>query len=104
VTAPAPTAPYPPALHDALPISGAGHLLDRGPSAPAADRRAVHRQEQERACHREEQAPEREALQARSGERAPDPTAEKRARDAERSEEHTSELQSRENLVCRLLL
>src|SRR5690606_40769897 len=30
--------------------------------------------------------------------------AQRRAHTAERSEEHTSELQSRENLVCRLLL
>src|SRR5690606_41327322 len=36
--------------------------------------------------------------------RTPDRAAERRARPKGRSEEHTSELQSRENLVCRLLL
>src|SRR5690606_41952974 len=36
------------------------------------------------------------------GDAAPRPRLRRRA--AERSEEHTSELQSRENLVCRLLL
>src|SRR5690606_41312854 len=44
------------------------------------------------------------------GDEAPDPAAMQRfeallaRREAGRSEEHTSELQSRENLVCRLLL
>src|SRR5690606_41523026 len=40
---------------------------------------------------------------ATAGSEAPAPAAETAA-PAERSEEHTSELQSRENLVCRLLL
>src|SRR5690606_39765917 len=35
---------------------------------------------------------------------APDPIGDPRTADPCRSEEHTSELQSRENLVCRLLL
>src|SRR2546427_7816031 len=35
---------------------------------------------------------------------APDPDAEADAGDVQRSEEHTSELQSQSNLVCRLLL
>src|SRR5436309_5640139 len=35
---------------------------------------------------------------------APRVAGQRRALEAERSEEHTSELQSRENLVCRLLL
>src|SRR6266567_6498854 len=36
--------------------------------------------------------------------RGPDCRRTRRARGAERSEEHTSELQSQSNLVCRLLL
>src|SRR5690606_27588245 len=41
---------------------------------------------------------------ARSGPRGPDPDGTGVPRTRTRSEEHTSELQSRENLVCRLLL
>src|SRR5690349_24810030 len=70
-------------LHDALPISvetdhRLGELLDgRGRERPVQSR-------------------------ARQGtfERGPDP----RAQALDRSEEHTSELQSRRDLVCRLLL
>src|SRR2546427_4820371 len=40
----------------------------------------------------------------RGGERAPERRLVAAARDGERSEEHTSELQSQSNLVCRLLL
>src|SRR5690606_41751307 len=74
-------------LHDALPISDQGISRgrprgDRGCHRPAGrrDGRGHHRQGQRRG--RADVAP---ALGARS-------------------EEHTSELQSRENLVCRLLL
>src|SRR5690625_7085864 len=78
VKAPAPTAIYTLSLHDALPIFG----------RPAAVRLAVlvdrgHRELPIRADHVGKNLPT-------SG--------------SERSEEHTSELQSRGHLVCRLLL
>src|SRR5690606_40760781 len=41
---------------------------------------------------------------ARPGRPPPRPRRPRRGRREDRSEEHTSELQSRENLVCRLLL
>src|SRR2546422_8444540 len=61
-------------LHDALPILGNGELRSG--------------------------APEREFVAANILEAG----AEQRAAETERSEEHTSELQSRLHLVCRLLL
>src|SRR5690606_40030060 len=81
-----------PSLHDALPISQgdprsahrartAKHRAQASAPAPAWDR-----------CR---SAASR--WSDRSAEQAPAPRA-------RRSEEHTSELQSRENLVCRLLL
>src|SRR5690606_39719283 len=83
--APATTEIYTLSLHDALPISGGGAIdfgvfqqtelaNDGGVEVVARDRAGLH-------------------------------GVEKRARvGGTRSEEHTSELQSRENLVCRLLL
>src|SRR6266511_1731722 len=44
------------------------------------------------------------AAERRLDQRLPHSAAGSRDRDPHRSEEHTSELQSRENLVCRLLL
>src|SRR5205809_5595185 len=44
------------------------------------------------------------AARCASGRRAPERTRAQRVTDAARSEEHTSELQSRLHLVCRLLL
>src|SRR3712207_8620464 len=71
-------------LHDALPISGGERAVDD--PVVVGDRDRQHQ-------------PRREALAV------PD-RGHLRARDAEdrRSEEHTSELQSRQYLVCRLLL
>src|SRR5690606_39701178 len=89
--APAPTATYPLSLHDALPIfrghrARAGHL-------PGIPRRAIVLGDE---AHRVEQ---------RQHEHRPQPHLQRLAQHAvARSEEHTSELQSRENLVCRLLL
>src|SRR5207302_6858884 len=76
----APTAIYTLSLHDALPI------------LPAADRRSadVRHHHHDRRRHR-------------PGDRHPGHHLHARPL-AHRSEEHTSELQSRENLVCRLLL
>src|SRR5690606_41404218 len=81
-----PTEIYTLSLHDALPISGgagpAVHAASRGGSRPGGVLRGILLL-------------------------PPDPAAWARpvcAPQAPRSEEHTSELQSRENLVCRLLL
>src|SRR5436309_9923692 len=70
-------------LHDALPIFD--------PSREGGDKRQARRAYQEIQRRRELQpAQESQAVDARDQDL--------------RSEEHTSELQSRENLVCRLLL
>src|SRR5690606_41809839 len=89
------TPPYTLPLHDALPI-----LCQRHPAA-AAERTLL---EHGRASQRPQSAaavddadPDRVAARALAGVDE-GPVA------AVRSEEHTSELQSRENLVCRLLL
>src|SRR3712207_8286748 len=81
-------------LHDALPICRVGQSTQRvgGGEKEAAD--------EGRACASPAQcAPAQFLCDPRSGLRA----AADRA-DSERSEEHTSELQSRQYLVCRLLL
>src|SRR5690606_40248748 len=81
--APPPTPLSPLSLHDALPISGA-------PALQAAAARGKH----------DFVGPA--FLEQQPGGAARGVAA--RLRLAARSEEHTSELQSRENLVCRLLL
>src|SRR2546422_8449662 len=79
-------------LHDALPICRAATTAVRGAtSAPAEARRAASRS---RSCCRGRAR--REAAPAAMSEAAAAPR--------NRSEEHTSELQSRLHLVCRLLL
>src|SRR5690606_41159489 len=77
-------------LHDALPICGArrtrparGSRPGPPPAARPARRRQGPRAAGRRRAHRD---------------------ADRRRTRSRRSEEHTSELQSRENLVCRLLL
>src|SRR5690349_24592585 len=72
---------YPLSLHDALPISRGAAGVPHGarPSGRDRDRRGAR--------------PARAAAGAGAGRRVP-----------ARSEEHTSELQSRRDLVCRLLL
>src|SRR3712207_7985568 len=83
-------------LHDALPISR--RHLDRPPGAAVqpAPARAV------RVPHEPGRDLDRERRPARAG---PAPGGHGRAHGAvQRSEEHTSELQSRQYLVCRLLL
>src|SRR5690606_41885291 len=96
--APATTATYTLSLHDALPIYGAQHgqrflalLRELGDAFSLAvlPGPAQHRR------HRTGQLGE-----ALGAERGDEDLGELRVR----SEEHTSELQSRENLVCRLLL
>src|SRR5690606_42000874 len=84
-------------LHDALPIY-ARSLPPRSPRAAridVADRRTRPRRSP--AAARDDCAPSGRVRTARPSAPAP-------SRARARSEEHTSELQSRENLVCRLLL
>src|SRR5690606_41203310 len=88
-TAAAPSAVYPLSLHDALPISVAS-----GPPADC-DRPPVRR---DRCLQRWS------ADSAPGSGRAAAPAPRVQSGPAPESEEHTSELQSRENLVCRLLL
>src|SRR5207302_4720670 len=97
---PSPTVIYPLSLHDALPISGRAARAwsrDRGAPGPRMRRlRPAGRLSQDHALD-ERRAP-RGPAHLREGGLSPG------ARGTSRSEEHTSELQSRENLVCRLLL
>src|SRR5690606_40369941 len=102
--APATTEVYTLSLHDALPIlDPAKVVLSKGSLAPI--RGAIERMEQQRikvSLYSEEDLPD-----GRSDDEvilyAYDPVNRMVWRNDEtRSEEHTSELQSRENLVCRL--
>src|SRR5690349_25157296 len=88
-TAPAPPEIYTLSLHDALPIS----VLVAGGFGQAG-RRIVQRFVERGARHF--------VLVGRCGAAAP--AAQEFVRSLKRSEEHTSELQSRRDLVCRLLL
>src|SRR5690606_42026555 len=97
VTAPPPSAIYTLSLHDALPIYLCGH---------GAQQRRPEPGDLGAACHGR-----RSSLQgfpASAGFQLctvrADAGSERHSRGKARSEEHTSELQSRENLVCRLLL
>src|SRR5690606_41648205 len=96
VTAPATSQMYSLSLHDALPICDAAER-------PLASRGRTQRRERRGRLGR--------STAPGSGARAQQRAHDQDARDAHgggtsvhRSEEHTSELQSRENLVCRLLL
>src|SRR5690606_40305563 len=80
-------------LHDALPIS---------PSVGATTRSSVRPSAQPPACTRTATGPRARGLPMAAAASGSPPTTP--ARQPTRSEEHTSELQSRENLVCRLLL
>src|SRR5690606_39442916 len=91
LTDPATTGIYTLSLHDALPILW--RLSGGGGGAGIGDHRAIH-PSRRRPDHR--QHARRACPGTQSGAVL--------ARFHGRSEEHTSELQSRENLVCRLLL
>src|SRR5690606_41650063 len=102
-TVQAPTAYYSLSLHDALPISSPAFGCTKAPGAFSRRRSG--------GTARSETGGQRWTVSAR-GRREPSmggqslsPSAPKtRWGLRSRSEEHTSELQSRENLVCRLLL
>src|SRR2546427_6335128 len=85
-------------LHDALPISPAKRREGVQPLAPAR-RHVAHRRDVGDQPHDQEHRRHRE-IRA-DGKLVPD---ERRLEVGPRSEEHTSELQSQSNLVCRLLL
>src|SRR5690242_20939273 len=91
-TDPTPTQLYTLSLHDALPISRAADLRPLHRHARAADRRGERRKSRRPAAVRGRQRADRR------------PPCTDRVRARTRSEEHTSELQSHVNLVCRLLL
>src|SRR5207249_11685904 len=96
------TRSYTLSLHDALPIS----VRDRELGGPPAH---VERQQgagpDDHACEPEERHGSGGELVAAHDERdRPQHEGGERRRAGERSEEHTSELQSRFDLVCRLLL
>src|SRR5690606_42019677 len=86
-------------LHDALPIFGRkGNCLGRHGSLRSSSKSGQSRRPAEIACSpRASKTPPIKLETKLSGPGSPEPSA-------GRSEEHTSELQSRENLVCRLLL
>src|SRR5690606_42050875 len=91
-------------LHDALPISTHRGVprRDRGPArTTAADesQRPADRYRRARARVRARDRVERARREARCA----DVRRAAESKGSGRSEEHTSELQSRENLVCRLL-
>src|SRR5207249_10439397 len=88
-TAPATTEIYTLSLHDALPISHAGATL----AARSRYRSGFHDRGRGHVPKGRSQCALRPACEPRAQRRRPD-----------RSEEHTSELQSRFDLVCRLLL
>src|SRR5690606_41800465 len=97
---PSRTAIYPLSLHDALPISR--------PGARAASSTHHLRQHRNRSIQRGrwlmDQSVEVQVLPDREFLHRVTMTLLGDSRYSRRSEEHTSELQSRENLVCRLLL
>src|SRR5205085_12379775 len=98
VTDPVPAELYTLSLHDALPIYG-------NPAAQA--QRARHRSGRPR-THPPRAARPGAVAVANLAQNLPDVLGDGRRgahqADSERSEEHTSELQSQSNLVCRLLL
>src|SRR5690606_42149824 len=94
----APSLMYSLSLHDALPISGVGQELGTVAEEPArGDAVDQPHQPPARIAHLQHlSAPLPQLLDHRPHQGVRDVDG--------RSEEHTSELQSRENLVCRLLL
>src|SRR5690606_41461129 len=86
-------------LHDALPISA---RTDAGWRIPARSAESSRWSHSASSCRNRAESSRGRARDR--GRRACADSAASRFRSDARSEEHTSELQSRENLVCRLLL
>src|SRR5690606_40789245 len=102
--APASPATYPLSLHDALPILGFRREDGRAKGLPWLRYISVQHRRGRTLVRRFPRASAPSTGAGRSGPR-PNPYSSPSASPTpERSEEHTSELQSRENLVCRLLL
>src|SRR5690606_40686563 len=99
-TDPASTQTYTLSLHDALPICQSSGLLHL--SLPAAHRQAGHRRRFPPVADRPAPRPDPCRHATPLAQQGSGRTVFLRVE--YRSEEHTSELQSRENLVCRLLL
>src|SRR5439155_21611506 len=95
---PPPTRTYPLSLHDALPICR-GHTGQRGRERRARGSPAARPAVRRDGAQRVRVVRRRRALAA-----APSQSARVGGPIETRSEEHTSELQSRGHLVCRLLL
>src|SRR5205807_9108149 len=100
LTYPVCTAMYRLSLHDALPISRADPADDDRDGEGQKEQRKQELSRATRCSHRGEERPHRGDPEI--GER--DPGDQVAVDVSERSEEHTSELQSPCNLVCRLLL
>src|SRR5690606_41637499 len=96
LTDPAPTESYPLSLHDALPILLL-HVVDAGAEERDEYMRTVREVLEEIGAHEVPQLVVFNKIDLTGDLPRMD-------RGENRSEEHTSELQSRENLVCRLLL
>src|SRR5690606_41861392 len=100
----APSRLYTLSLHDALPISvGLGRQVERAFLATAVKRGGRHQHEQrEKQALGHDRLPAKERHYSGCGRcvEGPAPSVASPLRVAARSEEHTSELQSRENLVC----
>src|SRR5690606_40387107 len=100
----APAGPYPLSLHDALPISPRSSLVSTSMAVPPPTASTAA------AATRSRSLPSTLLLAVAAQVRPPAArmatvaTAGMMTRFVGGSEEHTSELQSRENLVCRLLL
>src|SRR5690606_41402212 len=95
-----PTHVSPLSLHDALPISG----IPRRRALCQSRRRFANRNARRNACLGLLLSRNDICGVVGNGSRPLGWGAPRPRRNADRSEEHTSELQSRENLVCRLLL
>src|SRR5690606_42027723 len=95
---------HPLSLHDALPISQRPQVERPAPDPLAGFRAGVERAEAAGGGLALDVAKAQLAVAQEFQAAGKDPRHHAAAIMQERSEEHTSELQSRENLVCRLLL
>src|SRR5690606_39443420 len=92
-----PACTYPLSLHDALPICDHAAAREESFCARGVARSIAAASHSSSSCRARSSARARRSMIAARG-------AKMKFAPIRRSEEHTSELQSRENLVCRLLL